>query len=167
MHFFALILALVVRPAHAFDYQFGVWDVHIQRLVRSSAGTGRWVKYDGTHSVTPLWNGRANIGVLEVHGAAGTIEGMQLRLFHPATQLWSLSFADSTDGDLQSPSTGSFHLRVGDFRSVEFVDGRRVIVRTLSTQQSATSYCDVISRSYDNGKTWKTVWIATYQKEAK
>lgn len=164
MHLFALILALVVTPAHGFDYQFGTWNVHVARLMRDASGSTKWVTYDGTHTVTSLWHGRANIGVLEISGPAGSIEGMQLRLFDPITSTWKLSFASSTDGELQRPSVGSFHNGVGDFRSTDRADGKYVIVRTLSTLLSPTSYRDVIARSYDQGKTWTPVWIATYEK---
>jgi hypothetical protein len=162
-----LILALLVIPAHGFDYQFGTWQVQVSRLTRDPSGSTKWVTYKGTHRVTSLWHGRANIGVLEVCGTAGSIEGLQLRLFDPATGRWRLSFASSTDGELQRPSVGSFHDGVGDFRSTQRVNGKQVIVRTLSTSSSATSYRDVIARSYDNGKTWTPVWIATYAKQVK
>jgi hypothetical protein len=165
MQFLALMLALIVTPAHGFAYQFGTWNVHVSRLVRGASGSTKWVTYRGTHTVRPLWHGRANIGVLEVHGPAGTIEGLQLRLFDPATGCWRLSFASSTDGELQSPSLGTFHNGVGDFRSTERVGGKLVIVRTLSTMSSPTLYRDVIARSYDNGKTWAPVWIAIYEKQ--
>jgi hypothetical protein len=167
MQLFALVLAVVVTQVHGFDYQFGTWNVHVSRLTRVASGSTKWVTYDGTHTVTPLWHGRANIGVLEVHGRSSSIEGMQLRLFCPATDQWKLSFASSADGELQSPSVGSFHDGVGDFRSTESVDSKHVVVRTLSTMSSPTSYRDVIARSYDNGKTWTSVWIATYEKQVK
>lgn len=167
MQLSALLLALVIAPAHGFDYQFGTWNVHVSRLTHDASGSTKWVTYDGTHTVTPLWRGRANIGVLEIRGPAGCIEGMQLRLFDPATGRWKLSFASSADGELQSPSVGSFHDGVGDFRSTDRIDGRPVIERTLSTTSSPTSYRDVIARSYDDGKTWTPVWIATYAKRVK
>ncbi|HEX8806950.1 MAG TPA: hypothetical protein VF741_08370, partial [Candidatus Aquilonibacter sp.] len=89
---FGLAVALVASAAapapstpesRAFDYEFGVWNVHVSRLVSASSRTADWVTYDGTHTVTPLWDGRANIGVLEIRGATGTIEGLQLRLYDP------------------------------------------------------------------------------------
>lgn len=161
------MLALTFTPAHGFDYQFGIWNVHVSRRVSGSSGSTKWVTYDGTHTVRPLWHGRANIGVLEVHGAGGNIEGMQLRLFDPATGCWRLSFAGSADGKLQTPSIGTFHGNIGDFRSIERVGGKHVMVRTLSTMTSPTFYRDVIAQSYDNGKTWTPVWIATYEKRVK
>ena len=164
MRIFALLLALVFTPAHGFDYQFGTWNVHVSRLVHDTSGATKWVAYVGTHTVTPLWHGRANVGVLEIHGPAGRIEGLQLRLFNPATDRWKLLFASSSDGELQPPSVGSFHDGVGDFRDTEIVGGKAVIVRTLSTVTAPASYRDVIARSDDHGKTWTPLWIATYEK---
>jgi hypothetical protein len=160
------LLSNAADDGSGFNYQFGVWNVHVSRLVRAPSGASTWVTYDGTHTVTALWGGRANIGVLEIRGAAGRIEGLQLRLYDPATHLWKLSFASSVDGELQSPQVGSFHDGVGDFRDTETVDGKSVLVRTLSTASSPTSYRDVIARSSDDGKTWTPVWIATYAKQA-
>lgn len=168
MRIHVLLLALVLaQGSHGFDYQFGVWNVHVSRLVHAPSGAAKWVSYDGTHTVTPLWQGRANIGVLEIHGSAGSIEGLQLRLYNPATDRWKLSFASSTDGELQSPQVGKVHDGVGDFRDTETVDGKTVLVRTLSIASSPTSYRDVISRSYDRGKTWSAAWIATYTKRTR
>ena len=166
MRIFALLLALLFTQARGFDYQFGTWNVHVSRLVHDTSGATKWVAYDGTHTVTPLWHGRANVGVLEIHGPAGRIEGLQLRLFNPATDRWKLLFASSSDGELQPPSVGSFHDGVGDFRDTEIVGGKAVIVRTLSTVNSPASYRDVIARSDDHGKTWTPLWIATYEKPA-
>ena len=66
----------------------------------------RWTHYDGTHTVVPLLGGRANIGVLELAGPQGPVEGLQLRLFNPQTQRWGLSFASGSDGEVQAPSVG-------------------------------------------------------------
>lgn len=171
--FLALALAAFVPASpvaaardgsHDFDYQFGTWNVRVSRLVSAPAGS-RWITYAGTHAVTPLWNGRANIGVLEIRGAQGAIEGMQLRLYNPSTRNWALSFASSTDGELQKPSVGGFHDGVGDFRETETVAGKTVLVRSESIVQSPVAYRDVISRSYDAGNTWTPVWIAKYTKQ--
>ena len=162
-----LLAANLIQPNHDFDYQFGTWNVYVKRLIQTPGGAPRWVDYSGTHVVTPLWNGRANIGVLEISGPSGSIEGMQLRLYNPATKRWSLSFASSNDGQLQRPSTGYFHNGIGEFRNTETIDGKSVIVRSESRVITATSYRDVISRSYDGGKTWTPVWTAVYDKRAR
>lgn len=157
-------VAVVHDGAHDFDYEFGRWNVYVSRLSRPVDGKARWLTYTGTHDVTPLWSGRANIGVLEVHGPAGKIEGLQLRLYNPTTHEWKLSFASSSDGELKTPMVGAFSGGVGDFRDVETVNGRVATIRSLSTPLSARSYRDVISRSYDGGKTWSPLWVAIYQR---
>lgn len=163
MRVHALLVALILgQGSHGFDYQFGSWNVHVSRLTHTASGVTKWVSYDGTHTVTPLWQGRANIGILEIHGPAGRIEGLQLRLYNPATGRWTLSFASSLDGELQSPQAGSVRDGVGDFRDSETVRGKTILERALSIASSPMSYRDVISRSYDGGKTWSAVWIATY-----
>ena len=147
---------------HDFDYQFGTWNVRVSRFLRPES---RWVTYTGTHTVTPLWNGHANIGVLEIHGSAGRIEGLQLRLYDPATQRWSLSFASSADGELQHPSVGRFHGKNATFFDNEVIDGKPALVRTESTVTTSREYCDVSAYSLDRGKHWTTVWIANYEKQ--
>ncbi len=151
---------------HDFDYEFGAWNVRVSRLVKPPDGPPHWVAYAGTHRVTPLWNGRANIGVLEIKGAAGSIEGLQLRLYDPGTKQWSLSFASSVDGLLGIPLVGSFHHGVGIFCDREQAHGNDTLVRAVSRTISTTSYRDVISQSSDGGKTWTPVWIATYDKQS-
>jgi hypothetical protein len=151
-------------PSHDFDYQLGSWSVRVSRLLHPGTGTRTWVTYGGTHVVTPLWGGRANIGVLEIRGNAGRIEGLQLRLYNPQSQRWKLSFASSTDGELQAPSVGSFHNGIGTFFSNETIGGRMSEVRTVATPLTPTTYRDVISYSFDGGKTWSPMWIATYAK---
>jgi hypothetical protein len=167
----ALVMVLAaVAPRdgrHDFDSEFGTWRVQVERLTGEVGRRQHWTRYCGTHTVRPLWHGRANIGVLEIDGPAGHIEGMQLRLYDPATQLWKLSFASSADGELQPPMIGSFHDGVGEFREAGHVDGKTVISRAVSTPIDARSYKDVISQSYDGGSTWKTVWVANYKKEPK
>ena len=150
------------RAQHDFDYQFGTWNVHVRRFVPAEK---RWVTYTGTHIVKPLWNGRANIGVLEIRGSAGSIEALQLRLYDPAARQWKLSFASSADGELQRPSVGRFFGKNAEFFNNASIGGKPAIVRTESTVASARKYCDVIAYSLDRGKRWTNVWIANYDKQ--
>lgn len=151
--------------SHDFDSQFGSWNVTVQRLISRPNDQSYWARYTGTHVVQPLWGGRANLGVLEISGPAGHIEGMQIRLYDPAERVWRLSYARSDDGQLQAPIVGAFHNGVGDFRETERVNGRTVLTLAISTPLSATSYKDVISISSNNGATWQTRWIAVYTRQ--
>jgi hypothetical protein len=159
----AAILAAQVSPAHAFDYQFGTWHVHVARLLDPGDSPPRWAQYDGTHVVTPLLRGRANIGVLEIAGPMGHIEGLQLRTYDPSTGQWKLSFASSSNGEVQPPSIGRFENDRGIFFESSRVAGRQAHVRTVATRLTKTTYRDVVSYSTD-GSTWYPLWIASYRK---
>jgi hypothetical protein len=152
-----------VPPPHALDYQFGAWRVHVSRLIDPGSPNERWAQYDGTHVVTPLLNGTANIGVLELAGPTGSIEGLQLRTFDPSTGQWKLSFASGRDGVVQPPSIGRFENGQGVFFDSSRIGGRPARVRTISMRLTETTYRDVTSYTLDGG-TWRPSWIASYTK---
>jgi hypothetical protein len=150
-------------PSHAFDYQFGLWRVHVSRLLDPGDASPRWVQYDGTHVVTPLLDGSANIGVLEISGPAGRVEGLQLRTYDPSTGQWKLSFASGSDGKVQPPSVGSFQNDQGVFLDGTRIGGRQARVRAVTTRLTETTYRDVISYSTD-ARAWHPMWIASYAR---
>ena len=71
-----------------------------KRLVHPLTGSTTWAEYDGTTTVRPVWDGRANLVELEVNGLAGHIEGLSLRLYNPRSHQWSLNFSNSSGGTL-------------------------------------------------------------------
>lgn len=162
----ALLVALLatrVSPPHAFDYQFGAWHVHVSRLLDPGGASPRWAQYDGTHIVTPLFGGSSNIGVLEIAGPAGRIEGLQLRTYDPSSGEWKLSFASASDGAVQAPTVGRFENGQGIFLDSTRIGGRPARVRTVVTRLTETTYRDVSSYSTD-GTRWYPLWIASYTK---
>ena len=165
----ALFAALLVahQPTggpHDFDYQFGNWNVSISRLVHHADGRRAWVKLHGTHNVTPLWGGKSNVGVLEVDGPGGHLEGMQVRLFNPKTKQWSLTFSSSRTGVFGAPSIGGFADGRGEFYDEETDGGLTVLNRSVTTNLTPTSYRDEEAVSRDGGKTWEVNWIAIYTR---
>ena len=163
------ILPVSATPAlrdgqHDFDYQFGAWHVHVRRLLHPHSGSTAWVNYDGTHVVTKVWNGRANLGVLEIDGPAGHIEGQSLRLYDPRAHQWIVSFAPSSTGTMGQPMAGAFDRGRGEFFNTETQDGRTVLVRSITSDITATSYRDEYAYSDDGGETWEPNWIATYTR---
>jgi hypothetical protein len=157
------LLTSRVSPPHAFDYQLGAWRVHVSRLLDPGGASARWTRYDGTHVVTPLLNGSANIGVLEIAGPTGSIEGLQLRTYDPSTGQWKLAFASASDGKVQPPSIGRFENGQGVFFDSTRIGGRQARVRAVATRLTETTYRDVISYSTD-GSTWHPLWIASYAR---
>src|ERR1700684_3412892 len=100
---------------HDFDFEIGVWRTHIKRLVHPLSGSTTWVEYDGTTTVRPVWDGRANLVELEVNGPASHIEGLSLRLYNPKSHQWSLNFTNSGNGTLSPPTIGAFNNGRGEF----------------------------------------------------
>jgi hypothetical protein len=145
---------------HDFDFEFGAWKTHIARLVHPLTGSKTWVQYDGTHVVRKLWNGRANIGELEVTGPAGHIEGVSLNLYNPQSRQWQISFASSAVGSLNPSLAGAFKNGRGEFFDQETFGGRSVYVRNVFFDITPRSYRFEQSFSADGGKTWEANWVA-------
>jgi hypothetical protein len=150
--------------AHDFDFEFGAWDVQVARRAHPLTRPATWTYYKGTHVVYKVWNGQANYGVLELDGAQGHIEGMQTRLYNTDNHQWSLRFASSANGELRSPSVGRFSNGRGVFNSSDAIDGRHVMVRSVTSNITRDAYRDDIALSQDGGKTWSVYWIAKYTR---
>lgn len=176
-----LALALIGYPvgknelrdgSRDFDFEIGTWTTHLTRLLHPLTGSHEWVSYDGTTTVTKVWNGRANLVELVADGPAGHFEGLNLRLYNPEAHQWSLNFASSRGGTLSVPTIGEFRNGRGEFYDQEDFNGRAVLVRFVISDATPNS-CFVISHttpnvcrfeqafSDDGGKTWEVNWIAT------
>lgn len=107
-----------------------------------------------------MLDGRANLVELAVKGPAGSLEGLSLRLYNPASRQWSLNFANIRSGVLARPSVGSFREGRGEFYSQEEFDGRAVLVRFVISGLTADAAHFEQAFSEDGGKTWEANWIA-------
>ncbi len=146
--------------AHDFDFELGSWHTHLRRLVHPLTGSTTWVEYDGTSVVRPVWDGRANLVDLDVSGSAGHIVGLSVRLFDPQTRTWSLNFASAGGGGMAVPAVGGFKNGRGEFYDHEDFGGRPILVRSVISQVTPTSYTFEQSFSADEGKTWESNWFA-------
>ena len=147
---------------HDFDWETGRWKTRLRRLANplSHAGAPRWLEYEGTSTVRPVLDGRANLVELRVQGPAGEIEGASLRLYNPRTRQWSLNFASARDGTLTRPVFGGFRHGRGEFHGLEELDGRQVLVRFVISEITSDSARFEQAYSDDGGATWETNWIA-------
>ena len=157
---------------HDFDFEIGTWKTHFTRLVHPLTGSRTWLTYDGTTTVTKVWNGHANLVELVADGPDGHFEGLNLRLYNPEGRQWSLNYSNVRSGTLSQPTVGEFRNGRGEFYDQEMLNGRAILVRFVITNVTRNS-CFVISTtapnvcrfeqsfSDDGGKTWETNWIAT------
>jgi hypothetical protein len=147
--------------SHDFDWEIGTWKTHIHRLVHPLTGSTAWVDYDGTSVVRKIWDGKANMVELEVHGPAGHIEGLSLRLYDPVSHQWGLNFANAKAGEMGVPTVGEFKDGSGAFYDQEKIGDRMILVRNIWSDITPNSGRFEQAFSDDGGKSWETNWIAT------
>lgn len=150
--------------SHDFDFEFGHWHAHVQRLLHPLTGSHDWTTIDGTLEVRKVWSGRANLAELEIHTGSTNIEGVSLRLYNPDTHLWNLYYATSDDGRIGIPMTGKFTNGRGEFYDQGDFHGRAVYVRFIFHDITADAIHFEQSFSDDGGKTWEPNWISTYTR---
>jgi hypothetical protein len=145
---------------HDFDFEIGVWNTRLKRLAKPLSRSTEWLDYEGTTTVRKVLDGRANLVELAVRGAAGSLEGLSLRLYNPASRQWSLNFANIRSGVLARPSVGGFTDGRGEFYGQEDFDGRAVLVRFVISGVTGDAAHFEQAFSDDGGKTWEVNWIA-------
>lgn len=150
---------------HDFDFIIGSWKVQLSRLLKPLTGSTEWVEYEGTSRSRPVWDGRANVDEFRVHSPAtgARIDGLTLRLYNPATDEWSLYWANANNGVLSLPPTvGRFRDDGGgEFYDTEELDGRAITVRYVWSGITPTSAKFEQAFSADAGATWEPNWIST------
>src|SRR5512134_3651231 len=145
--------------ARDFDFHIGTWKTHLERLLRPLTGSTTWVEYEGTTVVRKVWNGAANLVELVADGPAGHFEGLNLRLYNPATRQWSLNFANRNGGTMATPTIGEFKNGRGEFYAQEELAGRAIFVRFVISDITPNSCRFEQAFSADGGKTWEVNWI--------
>jgi hypothetical protein len=144
-----------------FDWELGTWRTTVRVLAEPLSGSAdEWLQFTGTSVVRPLMDRRANVVELDVSGQSGRIEGLNLRLYEPRRERWSLSFVNIRDGLLTPAVYGGFTNGVGEFYGDDQLDGRPIRVRFLIFRQGQDKARFEQAFSADGGTTWETNWIA-------
>ncbi|MEU4384589.1 hypothetical protein [Promicromonospora sp. NPDC023805] len=144
-----------------FNWEIGTWRTTVQVLADPlSESPDQWLEFAGTSTVRPLADRRANVVELDVSGPNGRIEALNLRLYEPQAQRWSLTFVNLRDGLLTPAVYGGFRDGVGEFYGDDQLDGRPIKVRFLIVRVSKDEARFEQAFSADGGTTWETNWIA-------
>jgi len=157
----------IVVPAggpHDFDFEFGAWTVHIRRLLHPLTGSTSWVDMEGSSVVRRVWQGRANLGELEVAGGGVRLEGMSLRVYDPVARHWNIHWTNANDGLVGPPMQGGFAGGRGLFYDHEKLGERTIAVRFIFSDITATTFRLEQAFSPDEGRTWEPNWIATFRR---
>jgi hypothetical protein len=147
------------NAANDFDFNFGAWHTHIKRLVHASGSADRWLTYDGTVTVRPVWGGAANVEEIEADGPSH-LEFLNVRMYNAKSHQWSLNGASSAEGTLEAPMYGAFSGGRGVFYDQEQDDGHTVIVRQTFFDITPNAYDFEQAFSSDGGATWKANFVA-------
>jgi hypothetical protein len=144
-----------------FNWEIGTWRSTVRVLADPlSESPDEWLRFTGTSTVRPLADRRANVVELDVSGPDGRIEALNLRLYEPQAQRWSLTFVNMRDGLLTPAVYGGFRDGVGEFYGDDQLGGRPIKVRFLIVRVSQDEARFEQAFSADGGTTWETNWIA-------
>jgi hypothetical protein len=149
---------------HDFDFDVGVWKLHLRRRVHPLSGSNEWTEMEGTSVTHSLWNGRSNLSTVEADGPSGHLELVALRLYDPHSRQWNISFATSEAGILSVPAVGQFTNGRGEFYDSELFHGRNILVRFTISAVSAKEVHSEQAFSADGGRTWETNWINAFTR---
>ncbi len=155
-----------VQPAqHDFDFNFGIWHTHIQRILDPFSPASASMEINGIVTVRKIWGGRAQLEEIEADGPKGHWEALTLFLYNPKSHQWSQSFINSSVGTLNQPGIGAFKGGRGELFSQDTFNNRSILVRGVWSDIKADSHSYEESYSDDGGKSWKPAFIAHLTRE--
>jgi hypothetical protein len=145
--------------SHDFDFYFGRWRVHNERLRERLVGSTDWQSFDAIQECRPILGGLGNIDefVTDEFGAA-LFFGMTLRLFDRETRHWRIWWASNRKAGLEPPVIGTFVDGIGRFEGDDAHNGIPVRVRFIWSDIGPDRASWEQAFSADGGRTWETNW---------
>lgn len=152
---------------HDFDFEFGRWRVHNERLKSRLSGCREWEHFEAANECHPILGGMGNREEMVTDDLGDTrFIGTALRLFNPATRQWSIWWADNRRGVLEPPVRGTFAHGIGTFYGDDEHEGRLVRVRFIwDAREPARPHWEQ-AFSTDDGATWETNWVMRFTRLA-
>ncbi|GAA3205520.1 hypothetical protein ACFO1B_33605 [Dactylosporangium siamense] len=146
-----------------FDFFVGTWTSTQRRLRKILAGSDDWYEFPGNVRCWNVMGGAANVDEIEFPDQ-GT-SGMTLRLYDPATELWSLYWATTRTGLVLPPMVGRF----GDdgrgvFSGDDVHDGTPIRCNYIWSAITPESARWEQEFSADGGRTWETNWVMDFTR---
>jgi len=151
---------------HDFDFLAGRWAVAHRRLRERLCGDTRWDAFAGRSEFRQIVGGLANVDDNIIALPAGTYRAATVRVFDPATGLWSIWWIDGRNPRLEPPVHGRFENGIGTFLGDDVFDGRPIRVRFIWSEITAQSARWEQAFSPDGGASWEANWIMTFRRGA-
>jgi hypothetical protein len=154
----------IANAAGDFDFLIGEWTVTHRRLKRRLAGDSSWIEFSGPASARKILNGLGNIDEYQIDLPGDPYAASTLRLFNPATGLWSLYWMDSRKAVLDPPMVGKFKDGAGLFFGDDTFEGRPIRVRFIWSGITPTGCRWEQAFSPDAGEAWETNWTMSFAR---
>lgn len=152
------IVASAASSQHDFDFYEGKWKIQNRKLNERLCDCTDWSEFEALQDMEIILNGRGNRDNFLTSFDGEPFEGMSLRLFDPATRLWSMYWADSSSGVLQPPTVGSFDGDIGRFYCNDTFNGQPIIVQFKWDKTDVDNPVWSQAFSADKGETWEWNW---------
>ncbi|MBO3752673.1 hypothetical protein J5X84_42050 [Streptosporangiaceae bacterium NEAU-GS5] len=146
-----------------FDFFAGTWDAHNRYLVKRLAGSDEWEEFPSTSVASRHFDGAASFD--EIHFPTRGYYGLTVRFYDPETRLWSIYWASSKTGKLDTvPCVGRFEGNVGEFYSDDVWEGTPIVCRFVWTVIDADHVRWEQAFSVDDRKTWEVNWVMDFTR---
>jgi hypothetical protein len=167
----AMNTTLTPSAAADFDFLVGTWSTKQRRLKQRLQHRDEWETFDATVTMNKLPGGTANFDTMVAPTWRPGWTGMALRVFNPATNLWSIFWftsdgggLDAKSGHLEPPVVGRFNGDEGIFECDDTQEGQPVRVRYRWTRPGDDAARWQQSFSPDGGRTWEVNWTADFTR---
>lgn len=159
------ISASASSTKHDFDFLQGKFKVHHKSLRSRLSNADEWIESDAMMDNQTILMGIGNIELHYMSTAAGSpIHGFALRLFNPQTRLWSIYWANSLAGTLDSPVVGSFDGDKGYFFANDQFNGQEILLQFEWDIANPGQPIWKQGFSLDQGETWEWNWYMYFTK---
>lgn len=143
-----------------YDFLLGKHQVHHKKLKERFHHCNEWIDIHGSKETTSILTGSGNREDHFLQSIDGSpVEAMALRLFNPATRLWSLYWTDSVAVTLDPPLTGSFDNHLGVFFGEDHFNGQKIIVQFQYDRSDPDNPVWGQAFSNDQGQSWEWNWF--------
>ncbi|MEQ4720105.1 hypothetical protein [Nonomuraea sp. B19D2] len=146
-----------------FDFFAGSWNVANRKLVKVLSGSDEWDEFPGYSVASRHFDGAASFD--EVTFPTKGFSGLTVRVFNHETRQWSIYWASSSRGVLDTrPMVGAFEGNRGEFHGEETHEGGPVRCRFIWTVNGPDAARWEQAFSADGGQTWETNWTMDFSR---
>lgn len=151
------ITASATSSSHDFDFLAGKWTMHNTKLKKRLSNNHEWFEFESADENSgPILTGIGNTDLYKSTTTDGKpYEGLTIRLFNPATELWSIYWVPSDSGVMDPPVLGSFVGNIGKFFCKDVYEGKPVLVVFVWDKTDPNNPVWSQAFSTDKGLTWE------------